>query len=61
MSELGLAVAVVRRLLPAPPDVVYDEWLDAEGMAEWMRPRPARATSIALEARVGGQDPHRDR
>jgi uncharacterized protein YndB with AHSA1/START domain len=48
------AAAFVRRVLPAPPDVVFDEWLDAEGMAEWMCPRPALATAIVLEPRVGG-------
>ena len=48
-------VVVVRRILPAPPDEVYDEWLDADGMAEWMCPRPARSTRIELDARVGGQ------
>ena len=47
-------VAMVRRVLPAPPDIVYDEWLDPVGMAEWMCPRPARAVKIALEPLVGG-------
>ncbi len=46
--------AFVRRVLPATPDVVFDEWLDPDGMAEWMCPRPARATKITLEPRVGG-------
>jgi uncharacterized protein YndB with AHSA1/START domain len=32
---------VVRRVLPAPPHVVFDEWLDPVGMTEWMCPRPA--------------------
>jgi uncharacterized protein YndB with AHSA1/START domain len=45
---------IVRRVLPAPPDVVYDEWLDPVGMIEWMCPRPARAVKIALEPSVGG-------
>ena len=36
-------VAVVRRVLPAPPDVVFDEWLDPAAMTEWMCPRQARA------------------
>ena len=49
------ATAVVRRVLPAPPEVVYDEWLDADGLAEWMCPRPARPTKIELEPRVGGR------
>jgi uncharacterized protein YndB with AHSA1/START domain len=45
---------IVRRVLPAPPDIVYDEWLDPAGMTEWMCPRPARAVKIALEPSVGG-------
>ena len=40
---------VVQRTLPASPDVVFDEWLDPVGMAEWMCPRPARPTP-----RIGG-------
>ena len=32
----GPRVAVVRRVLPAPPAVVFDEWLDPVGMTEWM-------------------------
>ena len=47
-------VAVVRRVLPAPPDVVYDEWLDPAGMTEWMCPRPARAVKISLDPVTGG-------
>lgn len=50
----GSRVAVVRRVLPAPPDVVFDEWLDPVGMTEWMCPRPARAVKISLEPSVGG-------
>jgi len=44
----------VTRVLPAPPDVVYDEWLDPVGMLEWMCPRPARAVKISLEPVAGG-------
>ena len=47
--------AVVRRVLRAPPEVVYDEWLDPEALSEWMCPRPARATSIELDGRPGGR------
>jgi uncharacterized protein YndB with AHSA1/START domain len=46
--------ALVRRVLPAPPDVVFDEWLDPVGMTEWMCPRPARAGKISLQPWVGG-------
>ena len=46
--------SVVARVLPAPPDVVYDAWWDAEGMREWMWPRPAIPTRIEIDPRVGG-------
>lgn len=48
-------VASVQRVLPAPPQVVYAEWLDAEGMRDWMCPRPAVPTAIELDPRVGGR------
>jgi uncharacterized protein YndB with AHSA1/START domain len=46
---------VVQRVLPAPPDVVFDEWIDPEAMAEWMCPRPSRPTRIDIDPRVGGR------
>jgi uncharacterized protein YndB with AHSA1/START domain len=49
-----LISVVVRRLLPAPPDVVYDEWLDADALADWMCPRPAQPTKVECDPRVGG-------
>ncbi|MBI2765907.1 MAG: SRPBCC domain-containing protein [Chloroflexi bacterium] len=47
--------AVGRRVLPAPPDLVYDEWLDAEGMLDWMCPVRRDQKGIELEPRVGGR------
>ena len=47
--------AVVRRLLPAPPEVVYDEWLDPAALADWMCPRPARCRGVTSDPRVGGR------
>ena len=47
-------VAVVERVLSAPCDVVYDEWLSAESLAEWMCPRPARLRDVELDPVVGG-------
>ena len=55
MTEGPARAAVVRRLLPAPPDVVYDEWLDPGALADWMCPRPARCRNIESEPRLGGQ------
>jgi uncharacterized protein YndB with AHSA1/START domain len=48
-------VVVVRRVLPAPPDVVYDEWLDPEALTEWMCPRPARCLKASVDPQVGGK------
>jgi uncharacterized protein YndB with AHSA1/START domain len=47
-------VAVVRRLLPAPPEIVFDEWIDPAALAEWMCPRPARCLAVEIEPVVGG-------
>jgi uncharacterized protein YndB with AHSA1/START domain len=55
MTELPGTSAQVRRLLPAPPDAVYDEWLDPRALADWMCPRPARCRGIESEPRVGGR------
>lgn len=46
--------AIVERVLPAPCDVVYDEWLSVESLMEWMCPRPARLRDMELDPVVGG-------
>jgi uncharacterized protein YndB with AHSA1/START domain len=50
----GPASVIVRRVMPAPPPVVYDEWLDPGALADWMCPRPAVPTNIECDAHVGG-------
>jgi uncharacterized protein YndB with AHSA1/START domain len=55
MSGRPPTSAVVQRVLPAPPEVVYDEWLDTEALAEFMCPSPARATDIQCEPWLGGR------
>jgi uncharacterized protein YndB with AHSA1/START domain len=44
----------VQRVMPALPEVVLDQWLDPESLAEWMCPRPARVVAITIEPHVGG-------
>jgi uncharacterized protein YndB with AHSA1/START domain len=51
----GQSVARVRRVLPATPEVVFDQWLDPEALADWMCPRPAHCVSIVVEPHVGGR------
>jgi uncharacterized protein YndB with AHSA1/START domain len=48
-------IALVERLLPAPCDVVYDDWLSVESLIEWMCPHPARLSEVELEPVVGGR------
>ncbi len=48
------AAAWVQRVLPAPPEEVFHEWVDAEAMREWMCPRPSHATNVMLDPVVGG-------
>jgi uncharacterized protein YndB with AHSA1/START domain len=55
MSDGRPVVAWVERLLPATPDEVFDEWTDPDAMSEWMCPRPAHATGVVLDPRVGGR------
>lgn len=52
MSET--VTVVVQRVMPAPPQVVFDEWLDPEALEEWMCPNPVRVVDVTVEARVGG-------
>jgi uncharacterized protein YndB with AHSA1/START domain len=47
-------VVRVRHLMPAAPDVVFDQWLDPEALMDWMCPRPVRCVAVTVDARVGG-------
>ncbi len=46
---------VIRKVLRASCEEVFDAWLDAAGMREWMRPGPVTGCEVALEPRVGGR------
>ena len=48
------ATVRVQRVMPAAPDVVFDEWLDRESLQEWMCPRPVRVLDVTVEPHVGG-------
>jgi uncharacterized protein YndB with AHSA1/START domain len=47
-------VARVQRVMPAEPEVVFDQWLDPESLADWMCPRPVRCVAVTVEPQVGG-------
>jgi uncharacterized protein YndB with AHSA1/START domain len=44
----------VQRVMPAAPDLVFDQWLDPESLQEWMCPRPVRVIDVTVEPHVGG-------
>ncbi|MEV3905797.1 SRPBCC domain-containing protein [Mycobacterium sp. NPDC050551] len=48
-------VVRVQRVMPAPPEVVFDQWLDPESLAEWMCPRPDRCIHVFIDPRVDGR------
>jgi uncharacterized protein YndB with AHSA1/START domain len=45
---------VVRRVLPAGAEAVFDAWTDAASMRDWMCPGPVVEARAQLDARVGG-------
>jgi uncharacterized protein YndB with AHSA1/START domain len=46
---------IVRKMLTASREDVFDAWLDAEGMREWMCPGPVTSSEVVLDPRVGGR------
>ena len=48
------ATVRVQRVMPAAPDLVFDQWLDPESLEEWMCPRPVRVIDVTVEPHVGG-------
>jgi uncharacterized protein YndB with AHSA1/START domain len=45
----------VRRVIDASAEEVFDAWLDAQGMREWMCPGPVTRCDATLDPRPGGQ------
>jgi uncharacterized protein YndB with AHSA1/START domain len=44
----------ITRLINAPPEKVYQAWIDPEMIKEWFCPRPWRVTHAVVDARPGG-------
>jgi uncharacterized protein YndB with AHSA1/START domain len=43
------------RVLPAPPEEIFDAWTDAASLAVWMAPGSVLRSSAEIDARVGGR------
>jgi uncharacterized protein YndB with AHSA1/START domain len=44
----------IRRKMPAPREVVYEAWIDPEGIRVWMCPGDVTSAEAVLDVRVGG-------
>lgn len=53
-SSDGTYRVVIRRRMPAPREIVFEAWIDPEGIREWMCPGDATSADAVLDARVGG-------
>jgi uncharacterized protein YndB with AHSA1/START domain len=40
--------------MPAPREIVFEAWIDPEGIREWMCPGDATSAEAVLDVRVGG-------
>jgi len=53
--SLPTAAVVVRRVIAASAEDLFDAWLDPEALAQWMRPGTIQSTVAKVEPRVGGR------
>jgi len=44
----------VRRRIPAPRELVYEAWIDPQGLKGWMCPGDVISAEATLDVRVGG-------
>jgi len=50
------ATLILRRLLNAPQELVFQAWTSAEHITQWMRPDPGMVCPLAImDLRVGGK------
>lgn len=52
--EMGVHELTVSKVVPAPPNAVFDAWTDAESLAAWWRPPGGRCTGARMNVQVGG-------
>ena len=53
-STDGTYRVVARRRMPAPREIVYEAWINANGIHEWMCPGDVVSAEATLDVRVGG-------
>jgi uncharacterized protein YndB with AHSA1/START domain len=45
----------VRREIAAPPEALFDAWLDEQSLGAWLKPLSTRETRAETDPRVGGE------
>lgn len=45
---------VLKRRIAATADELFDAWLDADSLSQWMLPGDHRRNTVSVDARVGG-------
>ena len=53
-NTMASAAVVVRRVIAASAEDLFDAWLDPEALAQWMRPGTIISTLARVDPRVGG-------
>lgn len=53
-SADGRYRVVVRRRMPAPREVVFEAWIDPQGIQKWMCPGDVVRAEATLDVRAGG-------
>lgn len=55
ISDETAPVLVVRREMRVPRERVFAAWLEAESLAQWMRPGTTAHSTVEVDPRVGGR------
>ena len=55
MTAATIPAVRIQRTINATPERVFDAWLDAEALAQFMRPGPAMTCDAVNDPRVGGK------
>lgn len=45
---------VLKRTIPATVDEVFNAWLDADSLSQWMLPGDHRRNTVSVDTRIGG-------
>jgi uncharacterized protein YndB with AHSA1/START domain len=55
MSNATIPAVRVQRTFDASPERVFDAWLDAGALAQFMRPGPTMTCDVVNDPKVGGR------